>query len=334
VLLIAPDHRGIRIPFGDLPSLQRATALGRIDFWILKDPGAAEELLYPVVQKALTAWTRVNRPHYQVVRVVGEQWAPSSHALRDVFSRNNVAFGFYAVDTEEGRRLLRDYNMDADRLPAVILRDGTVLHNPTFADVAVALGGQTRPPSEVYDVAILGAGPAGLTAAVFCASEGLRTLIVEPEAIGGQAGTSPLIRNYLSFPRGLSGGELVFRAWEQTLLFGAEYLYMRQATGLAARGNERMVALGGGCEVSARTVIVAAGVAYRRLGIPASTASSGPASSTARQASKLQRWPGRRSSSSAGRTPPRRRPSTWPSSPPASRCSSAVRRWRRACPTT
>jgi thioredoxin reductase (NADPH) len=267
-LLVAMDRRGTRIPFGELASLQRATALGRIDYWVVKGWDAPEELLYPQVQEALTAWTRANRPRHEVLRVVGERWSPRSHELRDALSRNTVPFGFYAADSAEGQRFLRDYGVDANRLPAVILRDGSVLHEPTLVDVAEALGVQTHPSSEVYDLAILGAGPAGLAAAVYGASEGLRTLVVEPQALGGQAATSSLIRKYLGFPRGVSGGDLTFRAWEQSLLFGAQFVLMQRATGLTARGNEHAIALSDGSEAVARAVIVAAGVDYRRLGIP------------------------------------------------------------------
>jgi thioredoxin reductase (NADPH) len=268
-LLVAMDRRGTPIPFGDLSSLQRATALGRIDFWTLKGSESPEELLYPHVQEALTAWTRANRPRHEVVRVVGERWAPRSHALRDALARNSVPFAFFAADSEEGRRLLREHGVDATRLPAVVFRDGTVLLDPIHAEVADALGVRTHPSPAVYDLAILGAGPAGLTAAVYGASEGLRTIVVEPEAVGGQAGTSSMIRNYPGFPRGVSGGELAFRAWEQTLLFGAEFVFSQRATGLSARGDERAIALADGSEVVCRAAIIAVGVAYRRLGIPA-----------------------------------------------------------------
>lgn len=268
-LLVAMDRRGTRIPFEALESLQRATALGRIDFWVVKGWVAPEELLYPQIQEALSAWTRANRPRHEVMRVVGEHWSPRSHELREALARNTVPFGFYAVDSDEGRQLLRDHGVDAERLPAVILHDGSVLHNPTFVEIADALGVHTRPSSEVYDLAILGAGPAGLSAAVYGASEGLRTLVIEPQAIGGQAGTSSMIRNYLGFPRGVSGGELAFRAWEQALLFGAQFVFRQRATRLTMRGHERTVVLSDGSEVIARTVLIAAGVEYRRLGIPA-----------------------------------------------------------------
>jgi thioredoxin reductase (NADPH) len=268
-LLIAMDRRGTRIPFEALASLQRATALGRIDLWVVKGWVAPEELLYPQIQGALTAWTRANRPRHVVVRVVGERWSPRSHELRDTLARNTVPFAFHAADSDEGRQLLRFHGADTERLPVVIFHDGSVLHNPTLVEIADALGVHTQPSSEVYDLAILGAGPAGLAAAVYGASEGLRTLVIEPQAIGGQAGTSSMIRNYLGFPWGVGGGELAFRAWEQALLFGAQFVFSQRAIGLTMRGHERVIALTDGSEVSAQTVIIATGVAYRRLGIPA-----------------------------------------------------------------
>nr|PZN33813.1 MAG: hypothetical protein DIU80_03290 [Chloroflexota bacterium] len=268
-LLVAMSTSGTRIPLHELASLQRATALGRIDFWAVKGWAAPEELLYPRVQEALSVWTRANRPRHEVLRVVGEQWSARSHELRDALGRNTIPFGFYDVDSDAGRRLLRDYAVDPARLPAVICRDGTVLHEPSLVDIADALGVSTRPSPEVYDLAILGAGPAGLAAAVYGASEGLATVVVEQEAIGGQAGTSSMIRNYLGFPWGVSGGELAFRAWEQALLFGAQFVFLQPATRVAARGDERVVALEGGAGISARAVMIAVGVEYRRLGIPA-----------------------------------------------------------------
>ena len=268
VLLVAMDRRGTRIPFGELESLQHATALGRIDFWVLKGWVSPEELVYPQLQEALTAWTRANRPRHEVVRVVGERWSSRCHELRDTLARNTVPFGFYAADSEEGRRLMDDHSVDVGRLPAAILYDGSVLHDPSPVEIADALGVHTRPSSEVYDVAILGAGPAGLTAAVYGASEGLRTVVIEPQSIGGQAGTSSLIRNYLGFPRGVSGGELTFRAWEQALLFGAQFVLRQQASGLTSHGHDHAIALSDGSEVIARAVVIASGVAYRTLEIP------------------------------------------------------------------
>ena len=288
-LLVAMDERGTRIPFGSLEPIQRAMALGQIDLWVLKGWEAPEELVYPHVQEALTAWTRANRPRHAVLRVVGEQWSPRSHALRDMLGRNTVPFGFSSADSDEGQRLIRDHGIDPSRLPVVILRNGSVLHDPSIGEVAVALGLRTRPVAGVYDLVIVGAGPAGLAAAVYGASEGLRTLVVEAQAVGGQAGTSSMIRNYLGFPRGLSGGELAFRAFEQNLLFGTEFLFTQRATGLAARGDERVVALAGGGEVAARAAILATGVTYRRLGIPPWSGSPARASTTGRRGSRRRR---------------------------------------------
>jgi thioredoxin reductase (NADPH) len=267
-LLVAMDEHHTRIPFSELETLQRATALGRIDFWVVKGWVTPEEWLYPQVQEALTAWTRANRARHVVYRIVGEQWAPRSHELRDMLTRNSVPFEFYPVASVKGRQLLRDFDVDARRLPAVIRHDGTVLHDPTSADLAGSHGIRTRPSSEAYDLAILGAGPAGLAAAVYGASEGLRTLVIEPLAIGGQAGTSSMIRNYLGFPRGVSGGDLARRAWEQAVLFGAQFVFTQHATELGTRGKEHVIALSDGSEAIARAVIIAAGVAYRRIGVP------------------------------------------------------------------
>jgi thioredoxin reductase (NADPH) len=269
VLLVAMDRYHTRVPFTELATLQRATALGRIDFSVVKGRVTPEEWLYPQIQEALTAWTITHRPGHVVYRIVGEQWAPRSHELRDLLTRNSVPFEFCAADSEAGQQLIKDLAIDVRRLPAVIHHDGSVQHDPSLADVAAAHGIETRPSPEVYDLAIVGAGPAGLAAAVFGASEGLRTVVLEPHAIGGQAGTSSMIRNYLGFPRGISGGALAHRAWEQAVLFGAQFVFMHEVMGLSPRGDHRVIALGDGSQAVARTVIIAAGVAYRRLGIPA-----------------------------------------------------------------
>jgi thioredoxin reductase (NADPH) len=268
VLLLAMDRYHTRIPFTELATLQRATALGRIDFWVVKGWVTPEEWLYPQVQEALSAWTITHRPHHVVYRIVGEQWSPRSHDLREMLSRNGVPFAFYPMDSPEGQQLLRDFAVDPARLPALIRHDGSVLHNPSFADIAGAHGIQVRPADHVYDLAILGAGPAGLAAAVYGASEGLRTVVIEHLAIGGQAGTSSLIRNYLGFPRGLSGADLAHRAWQQAVLFGAEFVFTHRASRFTRVGNHHAITLDDGSEAVSRAVIIATGVTYRRLGIP------------------------------------------------------------------
>ena len=267
VLLLTMDRYHTRIPFTELATLQRATALGRIDFWIVKGWVSPEEWLYPQVQEALSAWTITHRPHHVVYRIVGEQWAPRSHDLREMLSRNGVPFAFYSVDSAEGQQLLRDFAVDPAGLPVLIRHDGSVLHNPSFADIAGAHGIEVQPADQVYDLAILGAGPAGLAAAVYGASEGLHTVVIEQLAIGGQAGTSSLIRNYLGFPRGLNGGELAHRAWQQAVLFGAQFVFTHRAIRFTPGADHHVLTLDDGSEAAAQAVILATGVTYRRLGI-------------------------------------------------------------------
>jgi thioredoxin reductase (NADPH) len=267
-LLVAMDEYHTRIPFKEMETIRHATALGWIDFWVVKGWTTPEEWLYPRVQEALSVWTTANRARHVVYRIVGERWDPRTHALRDTLTRNSVPFEFYPAGTGECERLVGDFGVDTERLPALIRHDGTVLHDPTPDEVARSHGIRTRPSPETYDLAILGAGPAGLAAAVYGASEGLSTLVLEPLAIGGQAGTSSMIRNYLGFPRGIGGGDLAHRAWEQAVFFGAEFAFTRPAIGLATRGRERNIALSDGSEVSARAVIIATGVDYRRIGVP------------------------------------------------------------------
>jgi thioredoxin reductase (NADPH) len=268
MLLVTMDRRGTRIPFEFLATIRLATSLNRADSWAMKGGFTPEESLYPRAQEALTLWTRSRGPHHEVLRIVGEQWSPRSHFLRETLTRNTVPFGFYASDSERGRALIAAHQIDVSRLPAMIAFDGTVVHEPTPVDIAQALGVQTFPSERIHDLIIVGAGPAGLAAAVYGASEGLQTLVLEDRAIGGQAGASSMIRNYLGFPHGISGGDLVFLAMEQALLFGAEFAFTQRSVGLHSRGGLIAVRLSGGGEALGRSVIVATGVEYRRLGIP------------------------------------------------------------------
>jgi thioredoxin reductase (NADPH) len=268
VLLVPLDRHGTRIPFDSLAPLKHASALNRIDFWVVKAGFSPEEWLYLRVQEALSTWTRAHGVHHEVMRIVGEPWSPASHALREMMTRNTIPHGFYPSDSARGRELIAAHGIDAARLPAVIRHDGSVMHQPTTLDIARALGVNTRPSPKVQDLVIVGAGPAGLAAALYGASEGLRTTVLEHRAIGGQAGTSSMIRNYLGFPRGISGGDLVFRAWEQALLFDADFVFAHTAVELASHDGLHVVRLSSGEEVVGRAVIIASGVEYRKLGVP------------------------------------------------------------------
>jgi thioredoxin reductase (NADPH) len=268
--------RAVFVPMADAPGMSgamlpvlRASALGQLDLSILKGWVSPEEWLYPLVQEALSAWAIAHRPRHEHVRIVGERWSPRSHDLRDLLTCNGVPFGFHDADAPEGRRLLATCGLAGARLPVVIFFDGRVLADPDDRALAETLGVRTRPEPRPCDVAIVGAGPAGLAAAVYAASEGLRTVVIECRALGGQAGSSTRIRNYLGFPRGVSGMELSARAYEQARQFGADFVFTQRATGVAARGVERVVSLSDGSEAIARTVVIATGVSYRQLGIPA-----------------------------------------------------------------
>jgi thioredoxin reductase (NADPH) len=262
--------RSLLIGWADQASapVLRASALRQIDDWIAQPWRPGDEHFHQAIALSLYQWSVGHRPRFLTAQVVGERWSARSHEIRDLLSRNSVPFGFFDVDSDEGRALIEEAGVGSARLPVVVLFDGRVLVDPSVGDMAGALGVKTRPDTRPYDVTVIGAGPAGLAAAVYGASEGLRTAVLEPEAIGGQAGTSSMIRNYLGFPRGITGADLAQRAHEQAWLLGAEFFYAPWAVGLRASGRDRIVVLGDGSEVTSRAVVLATGVSYRRLGVP------------------------------------------------------------------
>jgi thioredoxin reductase (NADPH) len=265
----------------DAGGIRRALALGRIDSYVLKPwaipAGAAagpDERFYRAMAELLYEWARARRVGAAEVQLVGDPRAPRCHELLDLLQRNGLAYAFHAADSAAGTALRAGAGAAA-RLPVAVLADGQVLSDPSNTAFAEALGVATRPERRVYEVVVVGAGPTGLSAAVYGASEGLDTVVVEPEAVGGQAGSSSLIRNYLGFSRGVGGAELAQQAFQQAWAFGASFLFMRRASALHRAGRELVVTLDGGEAVAGRAVVVATGVAYRRLGVPALEALTG-----------------------------------------------------------
>jgi thioredoxin reductase (NADPH) len=245
-----------------------ALARGQIDYHLYNPWIPLERLLYAPVTEFLVAWESTREPTAVGIRIVGPQWSPRSHELRDVLSRVGAVYAFYRDDSPAGRQLLAEAGVDGSRLPVFLFFDNRVLVDPSNTELFADLGVATTPTTEACDVAILGAGPAGLAAAVYAASEGLRTLLVETLIPGGQAGTSSLIRNYLGFERGISGSDLANRAMQQAWLFGTDFVLSQPATWLGVRGSDRVVRTADGSEVRARAVVIATGVEWRRLGVP------------------------------------------------------------------
>ena len=253
--------------------LYKAAAARLIDDWIVEPWSVGDEHFHQAIGNFLYQWWRDHRPDLGWIRIVGESWSTRAHEIRDLLSRRNFRFDFVDVASEEGRELLDQFHLDHPRLPLVIAWY-QVFENPSNAEIAQAFGLQTRAPSARYDVTIIGSGPAGLAAAVYGASEGLRTLVVERDSVGGQAGASSSIRNYLGFSRGISGGELAARAFEQARMFGVDFVY-GEAVGLDWLQQDRVITLRDGGTVTSRAVIIATGAAYRRLGIEALEAFTG-----------------------------------------------------------
>jgi thioredoxin reductase (NADPH) len=270
--IVRTARRGLLIQWGDRSTagpILRASALGHIDYYVPKPVYAPDERFHRTVTEFLDDWWRLRGQWFEVVRVVGDKRSARSLEIRDILHRNALPLGFYAADSTEGQAILKEVGAIGAQLPVVVLYNGRVLANPTNSEVAEAIGVPVRPRTYTYDVAIVGAGPSGLAAAVYAASEGLEVAMVEPEALGGQAGTSSLIRNYLGFPRGISGAELAFRAFDQAWLFGAELIYGSPAVELTADAGVRIVRLANDSRLAARAIVIACGVSYRRLGVPA-----------------------------------------------------------------
>jgi thioredoxin reductase (NADPH) len=250
-------------------AMLRGLALGRMDYYVLKPWRRRDEFFHKTVTDFLSAWERATTAAPQEIAIVGERWSPRAHELRSLLVRNGVPHAFHTLDSPEGREILAEGGQSDARGPIVRLLDGTLLCNPSNAEVAQAYGVDTAlDGNRDFDVIVVGAGPAGLAAAVYASSEGLRTLVVERESIGGQAGSSALIRNYLGFAKGISGADLAQQAYQQAWVFGTRFLLMREAVAVRREREELRVAMSDGSEATARAVVLATGVSYRRLAVP------------------------------------------------------------------
>jgi thioredoxin reductase (NADPH) len=257
--------------YADIEAAIRAINIVGLDYYLLKPWSPPEQKLYPVLDDLIEDWIANYKPSFEGVRLIGHRWSARSHEIKDLLARNHIPYQWLDVETSENARELLAASQiipSPDHLPVVVTMSGTVLEKPDNASLASQIGLQTKAELPFYDLIVVGAGPAGLAAAVYGASEGLRTVLVEREAPGGQAGQSSRIENYLGFPSGVSGSELARRAVTQAQRFGAEIIAVQDACRLETAGAARLVHLAGGAEVSAHTVVVATGVAYRRLNAP------------------------------------------------------------------
>ena len=261
-------RRALLTAYADTGAAIDAINVVDLDYYLLKPWDPPEEKLYPVVDSLLDAWREADHRPAPELKVVGHRWSARSSEVREFLARNQVPYRWYPSDEPEGMRLLDAAEADGLALPVVITPDGAALVEPSDADLAARVGLATTPSAEFYDLVVIGGGPAGLGAAVYGASEGLRTVLVERTATGGQAGQSSRIENYLGFPDGVSGAQLTDRARRQATKFGAELLTTREVTGLEVHGPARTIRFSDGTAIDAHAVILATGVAYRQLAAP------------------------------------------------------------------
>src|SRR5918997_390742 len=275
-MAIAPGAKRVLLTaYADTDAAIRAINHVRIHYYLMKPWDPPEQNLYPYLNDLLEDWQAHYRPPFRGTRVLGNRWSPRSHSIREFLGRNLVPFRWLDLDaSDEARDLLATIGQVGESAtpPVVLFPEGSALADPDIVTLGGRIGLRTRAERPFYDLAVVGAGPAGLAAAVYGASEGLKTLLVEREAPGGQAGTSSNIENYLGFPAGLTGGDLTRRAVAQARKFGAEILTPQECRGARADGQYRVLSLVDGSEISARVLLVATGVSYRKLDVPGADA--------------------------------------------------------------
>jgi len=270
--LFPEAKRALLTAYADTNAAISAINQANINYFFLKPWDPPSEHLYPQLNDLLDDWQASHLPKFEGIRVLGTRWSPRSYELRDFLARNRVPYQWIDVEASsndpETKQLLKALGFDAARLPIALFQDGTKLLDSTPTEVAQKVGLRTRAQTNFYDLAIVGGGPAGLAAAVYGASEGLHTVMIESEAPGGQAGMSSRIENYLGFPMGLSGGDLARRAVAQAQRFGVEILAPQDAVAVRTEGSYRMIKLGDGNEISCHALMIATGVQWRRLEAP------------------------------------------------------------------
>jgi thioredoxin reductase (NADPH) len=261
-------RRALLTAYADTGAAIEAINVVDLDYYLLKPWDPPEEKLYPVIDALLDTWRSSAYRPVPETKVVGHRWSARCSEVREFLARNQVPYRWFPVDEPEGQRLLAAAGADGELLPVVITPDGDALVQPSNSELADRVGLATTPSAEFYDLIVIGGGPAGLGAALYGASEGLRTVLLERTATGGQAGQSSRIENYLGFPDGVSGAQLTERARRQAVKFGAEILTTRKVVGLEARGPARTVRFDDGSAIAGHTVILSTGVAYRQLSAP------------------------------------------------------------------
>ena len=268
-------RRALLTAYADTDAAIEAINVVDVDHYLLKPWNPPEEKLYPVVDALIELWRASDERPVTETRVVGHRWSARSFEIRDFLARNSVPYRWYSSEDPEGLRLLDAADVEITEIPLVVTPEGEHLVDPSLGELAARVGLSTTPTTDFYDVVIVGGGPAGLGAAVYAASEGLRTVLVERQATGGQAGQSSRIENYLGFPDGVTGTQLTDRARRQAHKFGAEILTTRDVIGLDVRASSRAVRFADGGEVAAHTVLLATGISYRKLGMPGADALTG-----------------------------------------------------------
>jgi thioredoxin reductase (NADPH) len=267
---IYPEAKCVMLTaYSDIEAAIKAINDIRLDHYLMKPWNPPEEKLYPVIDELLNDWQAFYKPDHEGMRIVGYQWSPKSHRLKEFLSGNLVPYLWMDIETDvDAEKYLTSANVLPSDVPLVVLKDGTFMVDPLLSDLASRIGLQRIANQKMYDVLIIGAGPAGLAASVYGSCEGLKTLVIERSNPGGQASTSARIENYLGFPTGLSGAELTHRAMAQTLRFGTEFLTAREVKKIRVQDGYKIVEMSDGSEVHGKAVIIATGVEYRKLDVP------------------------------------------------------------------